>query len=89
MPEDDYLGIDEKQFRAGHNYVSSLYDLTGKRLLDAVEGRTENVCKRLIEWALAPGQQCPVTAGSLDIWQADTTVPVPSQVVLPQVDICG
>lgn len=66
----DYLGIDEKHFRSGHNYVSNLYDLTGGRVLDVVEGRTENDCKQLIEQALTPEQQAQVTAVALDMWQA-------------------
>ncbi|WP_419625903.1 hypothetical protein, partial [Thiolapillus sp.] len=34
------------QFRSGHDSVSNLYDLTGGRVLDIVEGRTENDCKQ-------------------------------------------
>ncbi|WP_419633768.1 ISL3 family transposase, partial [Thiolapillus sp.] len=66
----DYLGIDEKQFRSGHDYVSNLYDLTGGRVLDIVEGRTENDCKQLIEQALTSEQRAQVTAVALDMWQA-------------------
>jgi len=66
----EYLGIDEKQFRSGHRYVSNLYDLEGGRVLDVVEGRTENDCKQLIEQALTPEQREQVTAVALDMWQA-------------------
>ncbi|WP_419595557.1 ISL3 family transposase [Thiolapillus sp.] len=66
----DCLGIDEKQFRSGHDSVSNLYDLTGGRVLDIVEGRTENDCKQLIEQALTPEQRAQVTAVALDMWQA-------------------
>uniref|UniRef100_UPI003AF8130C transposase n=1 Tax=Thiolapillus sp. TaxID=2017437 RepID=UPI003AF8130C len=61
----DCLGIDEKQFRSGHDSVSNLYDLTGGRVLDIVEGRTENDCKQLIEQALTPEQRAQVTAVAL------------------------
>ncbi len=37
-----YLGIDEKQFRSGHRYISNLYDLEGGRVLEVVEERTSN-----------------------------------------------
>ena len=43
-----YIGIDEKQFRSGHRYISSLVDLQGGRVLDVVEDRTEESCKSLI-----------------------------------------
>ena len=60
MMKIDYLSIDEKQFRSGHDYVSNLYDLTGGRMLDVVEGRTENDCKQLIEQAFTPEQRAQV-----------------------------
>lgn len=44
-----YIGIDEKQFRSGHHYISSLVDLDKGRVLDVVENRTEAACKTLIE----------------------------------------
>ncbi|WP_419649996.1 transposase [Thiolapillus sp.] len=79
-----YLGIDEKQFRSGHDSVSNLYDLTGGRVLDIVEGRTENDCKQLIEQVLTPEQRAQVTAVALDMWQAYANVV--SQ-ALPKADI--
>ncbi len=36
-----YAGIDEKSFRCGHSYISILTDLTGHRVLEVVEDRTE------------------------------------------------
>jgi len=65
-----YLGIDEKQFRSGHRYVSNLYDLAGGRVLEVVEERTEQACNTLIEQALTPKQQAGVTAVALDMWKA-------------------
>jgi len=65
-----YIGIDEKQFRSGHRYISSLVDLNGGRVLDVVEDRTEVACKTLIEQALTESQQTQVTAVALDMWQA-------------------
>lgn len=65
-----YIGIDEKQFRSGQDYISSLVDLKGSRVLDVVEKRTEVACKALIEQALTESQQSQVTAVALDMWKA-------------------
>lgn len=65
-----FIGIDEKQFRSGHRYISSMVDLKGKRVLDVVEGRTEENCNTLIEQALTESQQKNVTAVALDMWKA-------------------
>jgi transposase len=65
-----YLGIDEKQFRSGQSYISSLVDLQGGRVLDVVEERTEQACKALIEQLLNEQQRQQVTAVALDMWKA-------------------
>ena len=44
-----YMGIDEKSFRKGHNYISILTDLDRSRVLDVAEGRDEAACDRLFE----------------------------------------
>jgi len=65
-----YLGIDEKQFRSGHCYISNLYDLDGGRVLEVIEERTQEACNTLIEQALTKKQQAHVTAVALDMWKA-------------------
>jgi len=65
-----YLGIDEKQFRSGHCYISNLYDLDDGRVLEVVEERTQEACNTLIEQALTKKQQANVTAVALDMWKA-------------------
>jgi transposase len=65
-----YIGIDEKQFRKGHNYISSLVDLDGGRVLDVVEERTEKATKTLLDKALSTNQQAQVIAVALDMWKA-------------------
>jgi len=79
-----YLGIDEKQFRSGHRYITSLVDLEGGRVLDVVEERTEVACKTLIEQALTKSQQEQVTAVALDMWKAYANAVGD---ILPQADI--
>jgi len=78
------IGIDEKQFRSGHRYISSLVDLEGGRVLDVVEERTEDACKTLISQALTPSQQEQVTAVALDMWKAYANAVTEK---LPQADI--
>lgn len=65
-----YLGIDEKQFRSGHQYITNLVDLEQGRVLDVVEERKESACKTLLERALTPAQRTQVTAVALDMWKA-------------------
>ena len=65
-----YIGIDEKQFRTGHNYISTLVDLSAGRVLDVVEERTETATKTLLDKALTPYQQGEVQAVALDMWKA-------------------
>lgn len=79
-----YIGIDEKQFRKGHRYISSLVDLKGGRVLDVVEERTEVAAKELIDKALTSNQQIQVKAVALDMWKAYANA-VTSK--LPQADI--
>ena len=79
-----YLGIDEKQFRSGHRYISSLVDLQHGRVLDVVDNRTEEACKSLIEQSLSEAQQQQVTAVALDMWKAYRNA---VEKKLPQADI--
>jgi transposase len=79
-----HLGIDEKQFRSGHRYISSLVDLQGGRVLDVVEERTEQACKTLIEQSLSEQQRKQVTAVALDMWKAYANA---VGEILPQADI--
>ena len=79
-----YLGIDEKQFRKGHKYISSLVDLQQGRVLDVVEDRTEKACKALIEQSLTPKQQQQVTGVAVDMWKAYRSA---IEKKLPQADI--
>lgn len=79
-----YLGIDEKQFRSGHRYITSLVDLEGSRVLDVIEERTEEACKTLIDQALSAKQVSKVKAVALDMWPAYTNA---VEALLEQADI--
>jgi len=74
-----YAGIDEKSFRRGHSYVSILTDLTGHRVLEVVEGRTEEATDKLWE-NLTDKQKEQIEAVAVDRWPAfansiETNVP--------------
>ena len=64
------LGVDEKSFRRGHNYITSAVDLEGSRVLEVVEERTEVACRSLLEAALTEKQRSQVEAVALDMWPA-------------------
>lgn len=80
----DHVGIDEKQFRKGHQYISSMVDLDEGRVLDVVEGRTEEACETLISTALTEDQQSQVKAVALDMWKPFANAVEKN---LPQADI--
>jgi transposase len=63
------LGIDEKGFRKGHNYVSLLTDLERSRVLDVVEGRDGDACDKLFG-TLTEVQLKEVEAIAMDMWRA-------------------
>ena len=64
-----YVGIDEKSFRRGHSYVSILTDLTGRRVLEVVEDRTEEAADGL--WKiLTDKQKKQIEAVAVDMWPA-------------------
>ena len=63
------IGMDEKSFRAGHRYITSLCDLDRGRVIEVVEGRTEQKAVELVE-SLPPRVREGVEAVALDMWPA-------------------
>lgn len=63
-----HLGIDEKSFRAGHQYVTIMNDLDGGRVLDVVETRTTKATVKLLT-GLAAKQRKRVLSVSVDMWK--------------------
>jgi len=64
-----YAGIDEKSFRRGQSYVSILTDLTGRRVLEVVEDRTEEAADGL--WKnLSDEHKEQIEAVAIDMWPA-------------------
>ena len=63
------IGIDEKSFLRGHNYVSVMTDISGSRVLEVVEGRTQEATDSLWK-TLSEEQRGKVHAVAMDIWPA-------------------
>ena len=64
-----HVGIDEKSFGRGQSYISLLTDLTASRVLEVVEGRTEEAANALWE-AIPQEQKSQVEAVAMDMWPA-------------------
>jgi len=78
-----HVGMDEKSFRKGHNYVSVLTDIDQGRVIDLVEERTTEAAKTL--WnALTDKQKTGVEAVAMDMWDAFMKA---AREVVPQADI--
>ncbi len=63
------VGMDEKSFRKGHNYVSLLNDLDRGRVLEVVEGRKEENADTLWD-SLGANAREKVRAVAIDMWPA-------------------
>jgi transposase len=72
LDEVRHVGIDEKSFRRGHDYLSLLTDLSGARVLEVSEGRDQEAADRL--WEALPAEQLTqVEAAAIDMWPAYAT----------------
>lgn len=61
----NFLGIDEKSFGRGQDFISVLTDITGKRVLEVIEGADKPCALALIR-TLPPGQLAGVEAVAMD-----------------------
>jgi len=69
VEEVKHVGMDEKSFLSGHNYVSVLTDLDESRVLEVVPGRTEESATEL--WKSLPeSQRKQIKAIAMDMWPA-------------------
>lgn len=67
-----HVGVDEKSFGEGHDYVSIMTDLDGHRVLAVAPERTIESCDLLWK-TLTETQQSEVESVSMDMWQAFMT----------------
>jgi transposase len=68
LQEVEQVGIDEKSFGHGHNYVSVLTDIGEHRVVEVVEGRDEEAANKL--WKSLGLAAQNVKAVALDMWPA-------------------
>lgn len=62
------IGIDEKSFCSGHNYIINLVDIEGSRVLDVCEERTIDATESLLN-SLSNKQKEAVKSVSVDMWK--------------------
>jgi len=67
-----HVGMDEKSFGKGHDYVSVLTDLDHHRVLEVAPERTIEASDRLWE-TLTEQQRSNIASVSMDMWQAFMT----------------
>ena len=72
LEEIRHVGLDEKSFGRGQNYVSVLTDIDGSRVLDVVAGRDEAAADALWE-CLGETAANQVVAVAMDMWPAFQT----------------
>ena len=63
-----YVGPDEKSFGKGHDYVSVLHDIAGKRVLDVVPDRTREAADTLLA-TIPEAQREGIRAVTMDMWE--------------------
>ncbi|MEZ5940374.1 MAG: ISL3 family transposase [Planctomycetaceae bacterium] len=63
------VGLDEKSFKRGQNYVTTLTDLDGARVLDVAPGRSEEATQEVWK-SLSKRQRKGLQAVAIDMWQA-------------------
>jgi len=64
-----HVGMDEKSFLKGHKYITALNDLDRGRVLEVVEGRTEEAALAL--WEKIPEKsRATIKAVAMDMWKA-------------------
>jgi transposase len=78
------VGIDEKSFQSGHQYVSVLSDLERRCVLDVVKDRTEEATETLVNTALSEEQRNNIEAICMDMWKPFMNT---SAKCLPQADV--
>jgi transposase len=80
----EYLGIDEKSMKKGHQYMTILYDLQQVVVLDAIEGRKEESAIKVMQSVKESNYCDSLKAVSMDMWKAYINS---SKAVFPTVDI--
>lgn len=64
-----YLGIDEKSFLKGHDYLTVCTDIERSRVLEVGRGRDEEAVTRILN-ALPEDQKASIKAAAMDMWES-------------------
>ena len=83
LEEIRHVGLDEKSFRKGHNYVSVMTDIEAGRVLEVVPQRTKKSANTLWK-TLSSAQREQVEAVAMDMWPAYASS---TEKHVPQADI--
>ncbi|MEL0119768.1 MAG: transposase, partial [Opitutae bacterium] len=87
-----WVGMDEKSFRKGHDYISLLNDLEGGRVLDVVEGRDSEVAEKLLMSRFDQWQREMVCGVAIDMsapyWSTTIILPRPATIKIPRLGVC-
>lgn len=70
VDEVHHLGLDEKSFGQGHDYITVLTDLDGSRVLDVAVDRTQKAAEDLLQTTLTPVQRQAIQAVAADMLPA-------------------
>lgn len=81
----EYAGMDEKSFGSGHDYITTLNDLSegAARVIEVVHGRKHEDAVALLE-QIPEAQRGQIKAVAMDMWDAYLKA---ARQVLPQADI--
>jgi transposase len=80
----EHLGLDEKSFRRGQDYVSIVCDLNNRRVLEVAPARTQVAGQAVLEKALPEEQRGQVQAIAIDLAEGYVQA---ARAVLPQAAI--
>ena len=69
----EYIGIDEKSMKKGHNYMTIIYDLKEGKVLDLTKDRREKPVLELMETIKSNNNCDSLKAISMDMWKAYIT----------------
>lgn len=78
------LGIDEKSYGSGQNYITILSDPVTHKVLDIIEGRTTDDAQELISWTISPSQLDKIELVAMDMWKPFMNAVTE---IIPQADI--
>lgn len=69
MDDLEHVGMDEKSFRKGHDYISLMVDLDKSRVIEVTEGHDQSAADDLWK-AISSEKKRGIKAVAMDMWQA-------------------